>query len=81
MPGHKELCIINDEDCRDREFMQRHKDCPCVKIPNTHGRLIDADALLKMLNSSGNYVSTAILAYIEAAPTIIEAEGKDEACD
>ena len=51
--------------------------CKISGISKTHGRLIDADELLKRLNESGNYVSPAITAYIETAPTIIKAEQDD----
>ncbi len=56
--------------------ISRADDCPLAEL-STHGRLIDADELIKRLTESGNYVSPAIMAYIETAPTIIEAEQGD----
>ena len=47
--------------------------CPLVEIPTPHGRMIDADALL---GANAYRTGTGILA-INAAPTIIEAEGKE----
>lgn len=55
--------------------------CPAVQLPKKHGRLIDADELLERLKESGNYVSPAVLSYIETAPTIIEAEDGDDQRD
>lgn len=59
-------------------FNGRMDNCPLVPIP-PHGRLIDADALLKTNNPvgktmvfGGQYVYTEN--EIQAAPTIIEAE-------
>ena len=46
--------------------------CPLVPVP-PHGRLIDADALIKA--KSVNYI--AILMDIADAPTIILADGKE----
>lgn len=61
----------------------RPDECPLVEIP-THGRLIDADALMKsdrmvgkLMMYGGEYVYTQ--AEIDRAPTIIPAseEGED----
>ena len=47
--------------------------CKLVEIPTPHGRLIDADALLE---ANAYRTGKGILA-INAAPTVIEAEGKE----
>ena len=47
--------------------------CPLGEIPTPHGRLIDADALLE---ANAYRTGKGILA-INAAPTVIEAEGKE----
>lgn len=47
--------------------------CPIVEVPTPHGRLIDADALLKIIEESG-MLTTGICRAINVAPTIIEAE-------
>ena len=52
---------------------ERHPCCPLKEIP-IHGRLIDADELIRRIQKSGNDLSPAILAFIETAPTIIESE-------
>ena len=65
---------------------ERHPDCPLIELP-PHGRLIDADALIKYVNEtkeifSEHEIMTAITARdwcdafiedIEEAPTVIEA--------
>lgn len=56
-----------------RYAKERHPCCPLKEIP-IHGRLIDADELIRRIQESGNYLSPAILAFIETAPTIIESE-------
>lgn len=45
-----------------------------VVIPTPHGRLIDADALLKQPMNTANYPKN----YVNVAPTIIEAEVMEE---
>ena len=66
----------------------RDPDCPLVEVPTPHGRLIDADNLIKVLqdtldNYSDNYNDGKIVEklvvetckqYIDHCPTIIEAE-------
>ena len=60
----------------------RHKDCPLVEVKAPHGELIDRTELIKkavVIYDHNNYerlvVSDGALA---DAPTIIEAEGKDD---
>ena len=57
-------------------------DCPLVEIPTPHGRLIDADRLLRTEIKHLYYHlpngDTAIpIIDVEHAPTIIEAEGEE----
>lgn len=68
------------------DYKTVHKDCPLVKIPTPHGRLIDADAHIQSLkeNQCGercrknhDCVNCGIGMYIrivENEPTVIEAE-------
>lgn len=56
------------------------KECPLVPVP-PHGRLIDADALIKELtlddedgNSGASLLMAIFLEVLKAAPTIIPAE-------
>ena len=61
-----------------KEEVLRNKvdgNCPLVEVPTSHGRLIDADAL--MVNAQYKGKHDIVTAYdIVAAPTIIESEGK-----
>lgn len=71
------FCQAADRELSEREIKpnaKRPDDCPLVEIP-PHGRLIDADALVKKqpIPELG-----APRWLIEQAPTIIESEGADE---
>ena len=83
------ICTAADKTIDTRTYgRKRHPDCPITEIPTPHGRLVDADNLVKVLqNTLDNYpdnyndrktVEKLIVAvckrYIENAPTIIEAE-------
>lgn len=66
------------DNCAKRPF-----DCPFIKVPTPHGRLIDADALMELyepapedVNEWEHYTTTisVIRQNIKDAPTIIEAE-------
>jgi len=62
-------CIFSNDvvdDCTDRRLYR----CPLVELPTPHGRLIDADELLK--HKYG--VSQTARTYIKTADTVIEAE-------
>lgn len=64
----------------------KHKDCPLVEVKTPHGRLIDGDLLVeqheKVKQDSDSVFSYQfhILApaWVKQAPTIIEAEGKND---
>ena len=55
--------------------------CPLVELPKKHGRLIDADALLKQkgdcYDHDGHLLYAVGTGNILYAPTIVEAEGDD----
>lgn len=60
----------------------KQDDCPLIEVPDGHGRLIDADALMKcdnlfgkMMMFGGQYVYTE--QEIENAPTIIPADKEE----
>lgn len=62
----------------------RRKDCPLIELP-PHGRLIDADALLKLLDSCmfpSDMVTTRALSmatnWLKEAPTVIPADKDGE---
>ena len=67
--GIRKRCEISGDevnpliDCRETN-------CPLVEIPTPHGRLIDADDLLRQPMNTANYPKN----YVHVAPTIIEAE-------
>ena len=50
--------------------------CPLVEVPATHGRLIDADALIADIraNSESYFADDFAHEWVDVAPTIIEAE-------
>lgn len=65
---------------RSREYREKRADfCPFVEVPTPHGRLIDAD---KLLRDASRYVDLPpryepkfiSILDVENAPTIIEAE-------
>ncbi len=63
----------------ESRYEKRADFCPLVPVP-THGRLIDADALLRHcvdLPREGGYMPVVYKSYITNAPTIIEAEGEE----
>lgn len=66
----------------------RPSDCPLIEVKSPHGRLIDADALIKELKecmyvANNNWEYEMVTGYsnaiesVEEACTIIEAEGDD----
>ena len=60
---------------------ERLKECPLVELP-PHGRLIDADALIKKVEHDtplSAVFEKTIRRYLENAPTIIPAD-KEEIC-
>ena len=54
----------------NKRCKERHPDCPIVEVKEPHGRLIDADALLKKAPELQEYL--AVLATV-----VIEAEGRE----
>lgn len=57
----------------------RHWACPLISVPD-HGRLIDADAFLSLINDStilSDTLKWIINSLIRGEPTIIEAEGEE----
>lgn len=60
-------CLFISEACK---IKGRLSNCPLVAVPTPHGRLIDADKLLK--HKYG--ISQTARTYIKTADTIIEAE-------
>ena len=73
MPERCGQCFLRVGNCEQRIYMeQRPKGCPLVEIP-PHGRLIDADKLVRD-TIYNKYITETILSN---APTVIEAEGTE----
>lgn len=59
---------------------KRDEDCPLVEIPTKHGRLIDADSVIKYWkpDHSRQFVADYFIHTLETANTVIEAESEQE---
>ena len=73
--------------CKKKYYCRLEADfehCPLVEIPTPHGRLIDADELrsqmedalisYRLLPNYPTYGDSTAMAYLDLAPTILEAE-------
>ena len=73
-------CRLNGYDVYEATVeMRRHRQCPIVEVPTPHGRLIDADRLIRkeiqhLLYHLPNGDMAIPQIDIEHAPTVIEAE-------
>ena len=69
------VCLLTGELI---DNTKREEHCPLIEVPTPHGRLIDADALLKDVHKM-HYGNGGLLTegQIETAPTVIEAEEAD----
>ena len=78
---HLMFCQVTNHSLRDVDvFNERAKDCPLTEIP-PHGRLIDADELLRLIGNCmfpSDMVTTTALSmatnWIKEAQTVIDAE-------
>ena len=71
------FCLIKMKFVEEDFETCRPKWCPLIEVPDGHGRLIDADALLASENQHYEYRSDSFYVEtrtIELAPTIIEGE-------
>lgn len=66
------FCNLDDE--RRDVYYSKPEWCPLVELPEKHGRLIDADKMVKIWK--GCAISGDITPLIDARPTVIEAEDK-----
>lgn len=79
--GQKLCKFLNESTSIKRKL----PDCPLSEIPTSHGRLIDADRLIRRLNGieyianteGGRPTFAEALEEIAKAPTVIEAEQGD----
>ena len=67
------ICGLEYFSMNWEDAQMRHSNCPLVEIP-PHGRLIDADAFMQFVHDKWEDYDHWLLDYIEARPTIIEAE-------
>lgn len=69
----KEEGFCNITNAYAGQIYKRNSDCPLIELPDHHGRLIDADALVAQSLEDGayGYIDTK---QIYDASTIIEAE-------
>lgn len=58
------------------ELGTRAKQCPLTELPEKHGRLVDADAMIDLWK--GCRIDGYIEPLLNVRPTIIEAEGDEE---
>lgn len=68
------VCLLTGELI---DNTKREEHCPLVEVPTPHGRLIDADELIKHDHQYYEYLSDdfyVLVRDIENAPTVIEAE-------
>lgn len=62
--------LMRTEDYPD--FETQYANCPLIEVPTPHGRLIDADELVRIWTGAKFYGS--IKPIVDARPTVIEAE-------
>lgn len=72
----KEEGFCNITNAYAVEINERNSDCPLVEIPETHGRLIDADKLKNTFDivPAGRITRASVRTTINHAETIVEAE-------
>jgi hypothetical protein len=77
------VCTAADKTIDTRTYgRKRHPDCPMVELPTPHGRLIDADELMKKLERHRDMCGDIETQFgidmainiLRNIPTIIEAE-------
>lgn len=74
------LCLANHSKLSvDKCVKSRHSDCPLVKVPTPHGRLIDCERATfptAFRYNTNDYAKgwNACIKAVQTAPTIIEAE-------
>ena len=73
------VCMFTGEN-EDAEKVDRLPECPLVALPDKHGRLVDADAIVNAMNDMkvGGEVFVTAVEYVKLimndADTIVEAE-------
>ena len=81
-------CRINKTCETFKALPIRPTHCPLIALPDKHGRLVDADAMMDDICNSinqmtkigiavdGNYLWGKLNDALDSAPTIVEAEGE-----
>ena len=74
------ICLPRKEPIKVNLCKGRDDACPLVPLPEGHGRLVDADALMSDISffDGGNWHYGYSVKQIQYAPTILEAEGGGE---
>lgn len=81
---HRCKLLNGDDDCKMQEglcstitWQEQFANCPLIEVQSPHGRLIDADKLMRDIEeyhlSDGKFQH-----WVEVQQTIIEAEGSDK---
>ena len=86
MPDNCEDCFAywRNAYCTISNVQKGRKDmqnlCPLRPLPEKHGRLIDADALMRDVrkNSESYFADDFAHQWVDYPPTIIEAEGEND---
>lgn len=68
------VCMFTGKN-EDAENVDRLPDCPLVALPDTHGRLVDADALIADIrkNAESYFADDFAHEWVDRQPTIVEA--------
>ncbi len=69
--GVGDFCSLTKR--RQFRFKNRPKDCPLIEVPEPHGRLIDADKLMKRMWDETDCMISVPATFVRDAPTIIPA--------
>lgn len=71
---HYDYCVALDMNIQTSQT-ERHENCPLIEVPTPHGRLIDADALMKLLVCNENTINVFWFEdIVNQRPSIIDRE-------
>jgi len=78
--------LLNASSCPCKNYSSaleyttnRHPDCPLTEVQEPHGRLIDADALMKRMWEETDCMISVPATFVRDAPTVIPASEEGEA--
>lgn len=76
--GERNICLANGGKLiKYTDFSERDKDCPLVSLPEKHGRLIDAEALMERIDKCWINDGWWVEGKVDETPTVVEAEGEE----